>query len=285
MARFPEDFRGLLIPIAILEAASGMFKSKFDNKRLFWTFLFVEILCAVTQSVALIVAVARGRYSGYEIAAAYLTVVVDAVLLFSEAFIALKTLVDGPRAGIFTLFTSTVVAMVLGVSGLPIYLAKFQGKTLNQFKNHVLGQLLLSLPLLSGSVLLTLFTVGAIAADMKVLTIPCLLLLSVIGVSPALGIMILKTGDNLSLSFLVLSNLYPALLTFVVIAIRSVRYTNKNEKGLTSFRHSGAILHYFPDDDALSEEARKYNLSESPLNVADDDYGGVTVEDEYEVKL
>lgn len=230
LRRFPEDFRALLIPVAVLEEAAGILKSKFDNKLLFGAGLFVETVCAATQSAALILTVVRGIYSRVEIAAAYLTVIVDAVLLLLEAFIAGVSMKVAPVAGRFTLTTSAVIALVLALSEMPIFVAKMQGRALKQFNSPVAGQLMLSLPLLTGFLALALPIMGVSGAQAGSSTDDAcifggmVMLLAVFCVSLALGVVILRLGYNLSISFLVISNLYAALLTFVLIYVRSWTY-------------------------------------------------------------
>lgn len=232
MARFPQDFPGLLIPVAIVESVAGIFKSKFNNQCVFLTVVVVEIVCATIQSLALIVTVAQRSYSRDEIAAAYLTIIVDAVLLFVEAYMAFGTLEDGPHALPFTLWSSGTVAGVLGVSGLPIFIAKLRGRVLKPFKSPVPRRLMLSLPLLTALGGLSIFCTfvdvdGSGPADnapwlLFFLCVFLLIAVCAICVSLALGIVLLTRGENLSLAFLVISNLYPAILTFVVILLRAM---------------------------------------------------------------
>lgn len=150
MGRFPEDFPGLLIPVAVIEGVAGMLKSKYNNKHLFWAGLYVEVVCAVIQSAALIVLVARSSYSRVEIAAACLTIIADAVLLLVEATRAAGSMEIAPVAGKFTFGASVFLAIVLGLSGVPLLLAKLRGRALKRFKSRAPGILMLSLPLLSG---------------------------------------------------------------------------------------------------------------------------------------
>lgn len=220
MARFPEDFAGLLIPVAILEAVAGIFKSKFDDRRPFWAGLFIEIACAATQSAALIVTVTRTSYSRVEIAAAYLTIIVDALLLLLEAVCAGFTLFVGPVAGKFTLFVCAVSSPVVGMSGVPIYVPKLQGRALKRFKAHVPGILILSLPLLAALVgMLSVHRLVSYKSSVSDLTLSATLVSTMLS-ALALGIVILTSSENLSLSFLVIANLYPALLTLMVVTTR-----------------------------------------------------------------
>lgn len=224
MGRFPQNFTGLLTPVVTLEAAAGVFKSKFSEMRLFWTALLVEIACAATQSAALIITAVSASYSLNEIAAAYLTVTIDAVLLLFEGCMALVAVQHESDAGGGIHCMSAYAAMVLGVSGLPIFLARVQGRASKRFKSHVPGKLMLSLPLLVASAGMAFFFsfLWATHSRTVVRVIMNASLLSLICVSIALGTVILQRSENLSLAFLVISNLYPALLTFVVIGLRVI---------------------------------------------------------------
>lgn len=208
-----------------------MLKSKFDSKGVFWAGLLVEIACVTTQSAALIVVVARTSFSRVERAAAYLTVIVDAVLLLLEAYFAGAFLQLAQLTGKFSLTATAVCALVLGLSGLPIFVAKMQGRAVKRFTSRVPGLLMLLpvlpvLPLVLGLVTVFFSPFTAISCLLFMYLVCCL---NVLCVSLGLGIVVLKRDDNLSLSFLVISNLYPALLTFVVIAIRSLKCGKKRE--------------------------------------------------------
>lgn len=176
------------------------------------------------QSVALIVSVARDRYSRTEIAAAYLTVIVDSVLLLVEAHVALNMMELCPLAGQLTLGASAVVAVLVGLSGLPVLIAKF--------KSSLPRLLMLSLPLLTGFAgICFLFSVfRGRKRSVRLFFWRGLGFISLIGavcVSPALGVLIFMRADNLSLAFLVISILYPAILTFVVILLRAMVFAGE----------------------------------------------------------
>lgn len=131
MGAFPQDFPGLLIPVAITEGFSGILKSKFYSSKIFWTALSIEIICAGIQSTALIITVSRGIYSELVTPAPYMTVILDPLLLFVEALLVMKmrrTIVDITDATRGTALLSLVTAVILGLSGLPIFLAKVRRK-------------------------------------------------------------------------------------------------------------------------------------------------------------
>lgn len=75
-----------------------------------------------------------------------------------------------------------------------------------------------------------------------------LLVLITIGASLALGILILTRGDHLSLAFLVVSNLYPALLTFAVIYIRLLFYRDEIAHSPSTDANSDPSSNYFNDN-------------------------------------
>lgn len=205
----------------------------------------VEAACAAIQFTALIITVAGGSYSREEIAAAYLTVIVDAFLLIAEAFMAWRLLEDTREKENLIQYQfpavpvlgATIVTAV-GLTGLPTFVAKLRGRSLTQFKFPAHAQLMLSLRLLAGlaGAGLASFIAGdgwmqvifkfcgmlylraALVYSPFVLA-PCLLI-AVLCVSLTLGILILTSRDTISLSLLVVSNLYPALLTDVVMRFR-----------------------------------------------------------------
>lgn len=117
MVAFPEDFPGLLIPVAILEGVAGILKGKFQNK-MFWTALALEIICTAIK-------VSCGSYSRLKTAAAYSTVMFDALLLLIEVLLVMQMLnKTNPDIGGFGFVTGCckfVTAVILGLSGLPFF--------------------------------------------------------------------------------------------------------------------------------------------------------------------
>jgi len=215
MLSFPQDFAPFLIPVAILEGASGVAKSKYGEK-VFLAGLFVEIVCASIQSAALIATVIRASYSAIEIAAACFTVFIDAVLLIHEAWLVGAKLSDIERPAVIrSLWESLFAGTCLTIAGLPIIIAKVVKKRLyKRFRTSVSRSLMLALSIIPGFV-----GVGACLTlskkDDKMVGISVVSFFSIIPVSLALGIIILLRNDYLSLSFLVIANLYPALVTYV----------------------------------------------------------------------
>lgn len=228
MGTFPEDFSLLLIVIAVIEGFAGIAKSKSKEKRWFWAVLFVEIVCAAVQSTALIMTAERGRYSRLETAAAYVTVIVDALLLIGEAILvrsALKHIESSARLANVT--ASIVAAVSLGLFGMPLFLAKLaKRKEKKLFKAESAAKLMLALPIIPGVLGLIYFFNAFLAHKQRHsneddhpicrgLIQAVVLICSTGGVSLALGIRIVKGDENLSLAFLVISNIYPALVTFI----------------------------------------------------------------------
>lgn len=117
MGVFPRDFSGLLFAVAILEGVFAILKSKFENKCVYLTALMTEITCAATQSTALLLTVAGGGYSRLEIAAAWLTVLLDANLLVAEskAVKEIRVLGETKKASKYTGIGSCVTAVILGI--------------------------------------------------------------------------------------------------------------------------------------------------------------------------
>lgn len=120
----------------------------------FWTALFVEAGCAITQSGALIVIVARGSYSRDEVAAASLTVAIDTVLLLVEAWLVHRQLDGDPDDDfndfLFRVWAAVMLILGVGIFGSPILHLKLTRKrSVVRFKYPVSAKLLLSLPLLS----------------------------------------------------------------------------------------------------------------------------------------
>lgn len=218
MGRFPEDFAALLIVVAIVEGAAGVFKSSFKYKRLFWTGLFVEMLCALVQSMALFRTLEGASYTRLEIAAAYLTIIVDALILLSEAFLSFRALEFNASPG-----TDLIIGMIIGIpmtmAALPFLLAKMLRRALKRFKRSLHSWLLLTLPLLSGVLSISFFIFTWRKEDRWndcLLGVFCVCFFAILMTSLGLGAGIVNNDDNLSLSFHVITNLSPAVFTFVV---------------------------------------------------------------------
>lgn len=206
MGVFPDDFPGLLIPIAIFEGLAGLLKSK--DKRLFWPCLLIEFSCATVQSAALIAAVSRGNYSRLEIAAAYTTVIGDSVLLLFEACVVYVKEIYARDAGVLHLYMGLLTGVVLASAGGPILIAKFvRKKELKRFKSVVPARLMFTLPIFPA------FAVACSLASQNKFFF--LSLLCVCSISVALGVEVLKPGESLSLAFQVIANIYPALVTLI----------------------------------------------------------------------
>lgn len=130
MAVFARDFGGFLFPIAIFESLAGVLK-KSTKKKVFWIALTIETIWTVIQSAALLTTVSRGSYSELERRAPYMTVISDAFLLLSETVIVKKLLrevgvsrrAEIGTASVVTGFLSFVTVVILGLLGLPIFLA------------------------------------------------------------------------------------------------------------------------------------------------------------------
>lgn len=86
-------------------------------------------------------------------------------------------------------------------------------------------------------------------ASKSIFVIPAaLLVLTTIGASLALGILILARGDHLSLAFLAIFNLYPALLTFAVIYIRLLFYSDEIAHSPSTDADSDPSSNFFNDN-------------------------------------
>lgn len=220
MIVFPQDFVGLLVPVAILEGTAGILKTNldFENKILFWAGLIAETICAGVQSAALIITVSRGIYSRLEIAAASLTVIFVILILIVEAFLVKESVLIIEASAGLTGMLRFVAAVFLGLSGFPILLAKVQRRrTSKLFKSLGAAGPLLSLSVLPVFALVAIWFsyLSEYSADgfrlSKIFTL--VTIFSVVGVSISLGAVILTThGENVSLTFLVFSNISHALI-------------------------------------------------------------------------
>lgn len=247
---FPQDFPTLFIIFATVEALSGILKSKFKRRWLFWFLLLIELICAVIQSVGLIIAAGTGKYSAQEKTAAYTTVVLDAILLILEAFYVYRWVYfmgemernkDGNRDH---LIASVCIGTFLMISSVPTFIAILRKRSLEPFKLTVHANLLASLPLLTMFILgiwVFLIGIGAVTSDPILIAVFPICYVPVCILAFALGIVILKRDENLSLAFLVISNLFPALLTF-----KSSIFLTWNFRGSSHFipgRTSADIVH------------------------------------------
>lgn len=106
MVEFHDDFGSLLLVIAASESLCGIIKSKgpifaandsqqailkrkdptIIKEAIFFVFLFIETLCAVAQSTALVIAIQKYQYSFKEVFTGYATVITDGLCLVTEAF-------------------------------------------------------------------------------------------------------------------------------------------------------------------------------------------------------
>lgn len=195
----------------------------------------MEISCALIQSIALIRKVQYSRYSPLEIAAAYLTVIDDAMLLIMEAVIVRSALKNIDSSALrINLFASIFTAICLGGAGIPIIYAKFfERKPLDPFKSFDNAEWLFAMaviPTCSFAIFILLsflpdleygiykpFSLKLLVQAVMIrLLISCpMLVLHNECVSLTLGIRILKGDDNFSLAFLVISNMYPAIFTSI----------------------------------------------------------------------
>ena len=219
MGQFPQDFKALLVAVAVFEGLSGVLKSKVKSKCCFWIGFIVEMTCAAVQSAALVILVRQGGYSGRENAAAYITVFVDAVLLLAEARLVMGVLSEtGGIKAKYSILAALFFGTCLTLSAVPIIMAKLSLRSLEPFKSIVSANLLLTLPLLSFLMIVSASSVGACGyAECRdnLFYFFTLVWAPFYAVALALGILILKRNENMSVTFLVISNLFPALLTFM----------------------------------------------------------------------
>lgn len=213
--RFPQDFGILTIAIAFVEGISGVLKSKFKRIWIFFFLLQIECICAVVLSAALIIAAFSDNFSGAEKFAAIATVVSNALLLI---FAGLKLLINikniGKEERRRYLIGSIYLGTCLLLSGIPIFIAQLNGRSLKPFKSIHLAYLTMLLPLLISAIFLSSLTLSFPQTEPNSYARNVFPFAPVYGIVLAIGILILNRSENLSLAFLILSNLYPAMLTY-----------------------------------------------------------------------
>lgn len=244
---FPEGLGPVFAVTAIVEGLFGILKSKGTGRGyVFYLSLLLEVVCAISQSVALLFVAFRSGYRQTETAAAVIAVVFDSVLLVIEAVNIFRKLERGKlRRVTRSTIIALVFALILGAASIPALVAKLTLKTL-PFKNDSNGTLLLLLSLgpflaIPLSLLFSLTIQGCTTISESPLRLfysalwegelrqglenffiimsvaPPILIgcLVFCGLAVVLGVRALVEADNISLTFLIISNMIPAIVTFV----------------------------------------------------------------------
>lgn len=237
---------GVLLGLSVGEFLSGVGKSK--GNRIGWIFfvgITVEFLCAAAQAAALILTVRGPGYSKLEQIAALLTVIIDIILLLLEAMVVSVTLLqlngNPPKGVIKSMFFACRMGFFLFSFAAPIYWAELvKGRDNKPFQDPRNSYLLIGIVMYPYATMFSVVLMRVAAKMMdknfnfqsdswkRVTKYVRRAFIAMYGTFALwLGIRILKArGQNLSISFLVISNLVPAVVTIVSVVV-----LNERQKG------------------------------------------------------
>lgn len=227
---FPENFSALLLAIAVAQSFFGVAKSKGCGRGLvFWISSFIQFSSLCVCATALILQSLRVGYGGLERTSAYVAVIVSIVfhiyefaliydLLLSYEIRRLPKVRNSAFLGVF-------ITVALTAFAIPIYIAHFSNSNapssseqpFKHYRHRVLLLLLSVSPALSFALLIFILLLIELLPFSIAITYRGLInisstviLLAMYGVfALVLGISILRTDDNVSLSFLVILNILP----------------------------------------------------------------------------
>ncbi len=231
MTAFPENYGVLLVWVAVFETIAGTRKRKLQSIWAFWNGLCIQVGCAMSLAIAIVLQLLRAEYSGAEKTAAILSLMFVTVVTIMEAVGVYKerTLFINDNRN-ETMHAAAVISVGLLFTALPILVGITQRASWRAFNSPALSIILLLitiLPAVSAFLFIPMFEhsfVGLVPQNSETLfhesvifPISLMFYCSVLGLpllvplTLVLGIVILVRGDNLSLSLLVLGNIFPCL--------------------------------------------------------------------------
>ncbi len=230
--RFPENSGVLLVWITVLETIAGALKRRLQPIWVFWVGLSIQVVCAIIVATALVLQLLQGEYSGLETTAAILSLTFATLVSIMEAVVVYKarTLFTNNDKN-QSMIAAAAVCVVLMLTAFPIYVGIWRQVSWEAFNSHVMAIILLAItlpPAFSAFLLVPIFVIYLVESEpidvnrtpdlfsflcnmMLMLYFSVLGLVLLIPFPLTLGMFMLFRGDNMSLSVLVLGNIFPCL--------------------------------------------------------------------------
>ncbi len=232
MTIFPENSSILLVWVAVIETIAGVLKSRLQPRWVFWIGLSIQAACAIVLATSIVLQLLRGKYSRVEKMAAILVLIFVTTMSIIEAVAVYFAITSSANINRYrTMIAAAIICVVLMLTALPVLVGIRRGVSWRAFNSLAPAFILLVMTIFPALTVLLIAPMFALYVVELIVGLNdgegygglaflwgYVILFSIFGwlflipLSLTLGIVILVRGDNMSLSVLVLCNLFPSIV-------------------------------------------------------------------------